>query len=476
MSDRQLIDIPLFNGIDKRHTREITSLSGGKNFWTQGTRLRTRDGTVLVSDAFASPVKSIHSAYKAGLTTRLLVEEGANLWQRLDEGVGWTSILGSITGSGFKSTPWSNPDGNAFLLLGDVAGVKVYNIATGVISDLVNTDDPENVPKFEKMAAFKGKIFGWSPNNPNSHLIRFCGYDTDERVSIDYWPLDFAVDPSGNAGDPVLNCIPTGSMLFIITTLGYCKLYGNSENDFEIMGGASIGGYSMDTSDLVAGSPIWLGRDKKVWRFTGTSADHISEPIDPLLEDESFSNVWAKGFGTQFWLFLPGTTSTIVYVFETQNEKWYRHEYPFVINCGCLFGNYMGVPTAQFGLDDSRVIKSSSSASTDVGTAITTEFILGPIGADGRKLKAKRLKLTAEPKTAFALNVYSKADGLAEQGPVTMTFTPGAGALAGRQITQEAKLSTLNPKGKNLSVRITTTDKVNRLEEGALSIRAGQVK
>lgn len=460
------IPINAFGGINKLHTRQPGQPSTGKNFYVRNGSLYTREGcSVLSGTPFTNPISSIHSAGKVQVTTRLLVEEGSKLWHTLD-GVNWSAIKTDVAGNTYSSTVWSIPQGDAFLILVSGSQGLVYDIAAGMLSNLQNLDgDP---PNFEFVTTWRGFVWGWAPNYPCSNQIRFCGYDKDERISIDYWPLDFAIVTSSDPAEPVLAAHDFNTHLFILTSRGYYRVYGYSEDNFEVGIGGEKGLYAVRCSAKVGEAVIWLGEDKKVYAYTGTSAYPISQPVDELLAQESFSYVRAYCFGDQFWLVFTNLTAgtTRAYVFDIQEKAWFIYEYPVAIRCSCLHGDYMSEGVPYFGLHDARILKIGGA--TDLGNPITTEFVLGPFYIDSRKFKAKRIWFNAEPQNNFILNVSTVCgqNDETEQGSVEFE--------AGGQTTKEVKLSGV--KDRDISIKVSTTDRIDHLQAAEVVIVPRELK
>ena len=157
-----------------------------------------------------------------------------------------------------------------------------------------------------------------------------------------------------------------------------------------------------------------------------------------------------------------------MFVFDIREEQWYYHEYPAAFTCGCLHGDYMARQYIYFGADDGRIAKLDSSAK-DFDKPIITEFKVGPIRQDGRKFKAKRIWLNAEPQNDFTLGVYISADAGAESGPYEVSFK------AGGQTTQQVKLQGGN-KGRDIYLRLTTTDKINELQSFSITVMPKAIK
>jgi len=459
------ISVITFGGINKLHTRQPGEISTGKNFYTSNNSLYTRDGLAALSGTpFVSPVRSIHSAGKVQVTTRMLVEEGANLWHSIDLLTSWEKIKSNVGGNGYSSTTWSIPQGDAFAILVSGSQGLVYDIAAGTLSNLINNDG--DVPNFEFVTTWRGFVWGWAPNWPNSNLIRFCGYDTDERISIDYWPLDFAINPSRDASEPILAAHPMGSHMVILTPKGYYRIYGYSEDNFEVTPAGEAGLYGTRLSCVVGSTLFWLGADKRVYIYSGTSAYSISQPIDEFLQNEpelSFSNIWSFSYRNQFWLVLPNVTTntTKIYIFDLNEKAWFIYGYTDItLKCGCILGNYLDAGSIYFGLHDNRIAKVTGDA--DFGIPVLTEFVLGPFYIDSRKFKLKRIYFNAEPRRDFTLNVSTvlDQDDEVEQGEVEFEV--------GGQVAKDLKISGV--KGQNISLKVSTTDKINELQGATLVI------
>lgn len=462
------LEIKGFGGINKLHTRSLGQPSDGKNFWTRSGSLYTREGCSVVADTpFAASIASLHTVAKVGLDNSIfLAEEGTNLWHSRDGLSTWASIKGDVTGNNYSTCIWGTPYGDYYLLLVSGTQQLVYDITAGTLAAMVNEDG--DVPSFEFVTTFRGYVWGWGPNYADSNLIRFCGYDDNDDVSIDWWPLDYAINPSGNPGEPVLAAHPINEELFVLTDKGSYHIYGFSEDNFESAFAGNIGVYKARCSARVGDYVLWLDRDKKVQAYSGTNAYAISQPIDEYLADEDFTGVYAVGMGKRFWLIFPGSATTKAYVFDVEEKGWYIHEFPGVFTAGVYHGEYLSDMLAYYGMDDGRLVKLDPDKETDFNTAIVTGFTIGPINIKSRKLKGKILHLTAEPKNDFSLDVYSQTDQNDEVGPETVDFETGD------QVDVDVKIKA--KKGKNLSVRIETTDKINELQSATLTVRPGRQK
>lgn len=467
--NRKAIDIKGFGGIDTRHIRKLGQFSDGKNFWTRSGALFTREGCSLITGTpFTAPIRSIHSAGKAGLTTRLLVEEGVNLWHRLTVGGAWVNIKNNVAGNTYDSTIWATPFGDSYLLLVSGAQMLIYDIAAGTITAMQNLDGG-TVPPMEFVTTFKGYVFGWAPNYSYANLVRFCGLDNNERQSIDYWPEDHALDVSGNASEPVIDVIPFQTHLFVLTTKGYYMVYGSGPTNFETSPGGRVGAYGLRCSAMAGDLAIWLGLDngvRRVYAYSGTSAFPISQPIDELLQLADFTNVRAHGFGNQFWLLTPAASKTTAYAFDVMEKAWFIHEFPFRVAAGCGFGSYLAREYLHLGLHDNRLIMLDDST-TDLGAAITTTFDIGPVNIDNRTFNVKTFYVNAEPRNDFDIDVYAQVDSKALAGPYT------AGFETGEVVTRSVKP---RAKGQNITLRVTTTDKINEIQSATLTVIPRAVK
>lgn len=476
---KRALPVKAFGGINKLHTRDLGQASEGKNFWTRNGVLVTREGCSLVSTpSFTSSIESIHSAAKVGMTTRLLVEEGTNLWHTLD-GINWSTIKTDVAGNGYSSVSYYG-----YLILVSGSQMLAYDIGAATIAPLQNTDDPTiPVPDMEFITVHKDILFGWAPHFSPADTIHFNGYEKDADGKIlgrskDAWPADFAIKVPDGSGSPVMACIPAGTHLLILTQRSYWLLYGDNEDNFSLVPGGATGVYSERCAAKVGDYAVWLGLDehgvKRVYAYSGTQPYVISQPVEELLNNlpaAAFANVRTYGFGAQFWLVLPDTTTntTKAFVFDTQDKEWYYHEYPAAFMCTALHGDYMGRQYIHLGTHDARVVRLDSS-STDLGNPITTEFKIGPVHLDGaNKFKVKRIWFNAEPRNDFSLDVYASTDAGAESGLYSVSFT------AGGQKTQQVKLQGDN-KGRDIYLRVVSTDRINELQSFTLTVVPKAVK
>lgn len=466
----QSLNIPAFGGINKLHTRELGQPSRGKNFWTRSGALITREGSSLLPNAsFASPIRSIHAGTRVTVSTRLLVEEGANLWVRPTAADAWTTIKSNVTGTGYNSAIW-----RGFLLLFSGTQMLAYNIESNTLADITNSAG--SVPPMQHVAVEKDIIWGWAPNHPESNMVRFNGYLKDAQGFIlgrskDVWPPDFALDISGSSGTPVLDVIPYRGYRYCLTQRGSQLIYGDNEENFRILPGDNIGVYRPGCSALAGSTIVWLNFDikghPKVYAFTGTEPTVISQPIEELLFEEDFTHVWAKALASQFWLFFPKATTTTCYVFDTDERQWYIHEFPTSLQAATLFAEHMQMQDIHFGLQNGGVLRLDDST-TDFGNPITTELFLGPFSLEGRRVKLRRIWLEADPRNDFTVNVYATADQDREQGPYSVAVKKGNPIKANVRIQQL--------RGRSIFLRLTTTEKINELQQASLTVTVGEVK
>ncbi len=474
--EKQALAVRAFGGINKLHTRELGQASEGKNFWTRNGVLFTREGcSLLAGTPFTGAVRSVHGAARAQVMPRLLVEEGANLWRY--NTLNWTALLASVSGNGFSSTMYYD-----HLILVNGLQKYAYDVAGDSIAPLQNLEGGR-VPNMEFITVHKDILFGWAPHYYPADTIHFNGYEKDANGKIlgrskDSWPPDFAIRVQDGSGSPVMACIPAGTHLLILTQRSYWLLYGNNEDNFSLIPGWAIGVYNERCVAKVGDYAIWLCEDdhgaKRVYAYSGTQPYVISQEIEELINNlpaRAFAKVKAYGFGTKFWLILPDTASntTKAFVFDIEEKQWYVHEFPASFMSACLYGE-SDEQRIHFGTNDARVVQLDENSTTDFGHPIVTEFKIGPLNTgDGRKFKVKRLWVNAEPRNGFSLDVYISSDAGDESGPYSVTFE------AGGQKTQQVKPQGGN-KGRDVYLRVVTTDKINELQSFSLTVMPKAVK
>lgn len=461
---KQPYEIRAFGGINANHNRQLGELSKGKNFYTSSGSLITRNGCSLVTPpANIGAIKSLHSAPKVSLDTKLLLEEGNKLWHKTTNAGAWTSIKADLNGTSLDSARWLD-----YIILVNGNQQLAYKVSDGTLAAITNSSGGA-VPSMEYVITWRTRIYGWGPNFAESHLLRYCGTNADGDIIKDNWPPDHALDIGGETGSPILDCVSFPTHLLAFTRKGYARVYGSHGDGWEIYRSLGMGIYGPRLAAMVGEMAIYLGSDLKVYGNSGSTPIHISPSIDELLMKESFANVKAFGYLGQYWLIFSNTVANTskAYVFDTSEKCWYIYEFPFAINSSCEFGNYLGQEYLYLGLNDFRIAKMDESA-TDLGTAITTEFSIGPYEVESRQLKIKRLWLNAEPKNNFTLNVYTTTDLIAEEGPETLSF------VTGNQNSGEVMLSGI--RGQNVTHRITTTDKINELQKATIVVVPKGVK
>ncbi len=470
------MSVKAFGGINKLHTRELGQASEGKNFWTRNGVLRTREGCSLLPGVpFTLPIRSIHQAVEAQITPRLLVEESGKLWRW--NTVDWTTLLTKVSGNDFSSVFYYG-----YLILVNGTQKYAYDVDADTIAPLINAEGGD-VPNMEFITTHKDILFGWAPHFAPADTVYFNGYEKDASGKIlgrskDSWPPDFAIRVPDGSGSPVMACIPAGTHLLILTQRSYWLLYGDNEDNFSLVPGGAIGVYSERCVAKVGDYAIWLGEDdhgaKMVYAYSGTQPYVISQEIEELINNlpaGAFANVRAYGFGTKFWLILPDTASntTKAFVFDIEEKQWYVHEFPASFMSACLYGD-SDEQRIHFGTNDARVVLLDENSTTDFGHPIVTEFKIGPLNTgDGRKFKVKRLWVNAEPRNGFSLDVYISSDAGNESGPYSVTFE------AGGQKTQQVKPQGGN-KGRDVYLRVVTTDKINELQSFSLTVMPKAVK
>jgi len=329
-------------------------------------------------------------------------------------------------------------------------------------------------PAAEGYASWKFRPWKWAPNYDNPHLLYYAGYDsTGLVISKDSWPANYNLNIGGSSANPVLNAIPYGSHLLCLTKESFKRVYGDSEDSYEVIEGGEVGVYGEDMSGKVATIVMWVGTDKKVYYYSGTQPVPISDPIDTLLASENFANATVHIIDTEFRLVFansPSSGKSRAYIYETTEAAWYLHEYPFVINASVPFNVYLQPKDWLLGTSSGKIAKIDSSVTTDLGTSITTEFTLGPFRLESRDLRLKRLYLTSDPDNYFNLGVYASRD----QGTEKFITSSKYAFKKGNPATKDASLKAM--RGQNLSIRVTTTDKIDRLLGGTITLEPQGVR
>ena len=472
-TNKQSLDINGFRGINAQHTRKINELSDGKNFVVNNGVIDTRGGYSLVSAPFTTTIKSLHMGAKVSLGSRMLAEVGTSLWYRLTSAGSWVEIISVPSANyGFGSCTWTDPaTGTSHLILAGGTTSWAYNIDVGTgVSQLINLDLGD-VPFMEFCCVYMGHIFVWGPNSAYPNRAYYCGVDTTvvpNQISKDYWPEENIFKIS-DASEPILNCIPFADHLLIITKKSYYRLLSDEQPFLNIYKTGDIGAYGVKCSVKLSNYAFWLTDEKQVVAYEGNTAEVISDNIEILLADHSFTNVFTVGFANQFWLVLPNSPAgyTTCFIFDTQEKAWFKWIYAKVFTSATVFGEPMGTQTLQFGTSDGKIIKMDSST-LDGTVAIESEFIIGPVNSSNRKNKFKKMYFVVEPITDYTLSVYSKGDREEEKEVVEVAVTDG---------TQESVYARLSGvKGQNVQIRVNSTDRVTGLKSASLVMIPGRVK
>jgi len=466
VNEASAISIQQFGGINHTHTRQPGESSNGQNFVIKNGALRTREGVELVSGTpFTNEISSVHSVTTASYHP-ILVSEGANLWHTRDLGFEWTKLKdGTLTGNKPYSTVYQD-----YLLLATGPYVYAYEISSGALSFLID-EEGGDVPSMEFVAVWRGRIWGWAPHYTYPNKLWFNGYVDDEDYTLGYskdsWPADFYLNVTGNSGEPIISCTPFGTHLYILTRSRAFRLYGYDEDDFEYSDAGAVGVYDVFCTATVGDAIMWLGPDKKVYEYTGTSAVSVSASIDEFLEDEIYTHVWVHNTGNQFWLVFPhvSTGITNAYVYDRDEEAWYIFVYPTVLKCACAYSSFLSTPETYFGTDDYTLVRTDDGLSTDLGEAITTEFYIGPLTLNNRAAKYRHLLLEGEARNDFDIDVYTHADESNEANPVTISFNDDFSSEA---VTKKVYLEGL--RGRNIYLRFNTTDKICELHSMTLPV------
>ena len=479
MASEKPITINAFMGLNTLHTRQAGQLSGGKNCVVSAGSLKTRYGcsavaggeTVLPDGVTFAAIKSIHSAVQSG-AERLLIEEGTNLWHRPTATGAWELLIGAgkaitalTAGTTLSSCRWDD-----FLILVNGTQMLAYDITNGTIAALGGTP-----PAMEYVAEHNHILFGWAPNKAGANKVYFCGYvEGTVRRSKDAWDVDeYMIDVGGNSGNPVLAYIPYSTHYLALTKNDFWRIYGSTEADFSNLYGGPTSLVNSRCAVKVKDHIMWLGQDGRTYRvfaYTGTTPVPISMPVEDLFSDYVFADPWVYGGTNEFMLFLPDATNskTVVLVFDVLERQWQTpHEYPGVFNDAAEFGSYLQRRYVNIGLADGTLARLDDSE-TDFGADIESEFSIGPVDIDGRKLVIKNIWFKADPKNDFDIDVYSIADDKDEKGPQPLSFSDGA--------VVDAKVRFGTFRGQNLSLRCTSTDRIDELQKITIVVEPKAVK
>lgn len=479
--ERTPIPIQRLGGINKNHNRDITQPSNGKNFFTRDGSLNSRPGLLQLPTTFNDPIYAMLSCKQAQLTERLIVQTGGRLHYNIYSGQPWQQGP-EISGYAYGNT-WRE-----YLIISCGLKVPVFHIESGTfVGDLTNFGAPSC------LFTSTWKDYIWTIPGPNmgpAYKLRFNGYEYepnpegweegDPRKIKDRSILDWPEKHSVSIGDgtSVIAGIPMGGSLLVLTGASMWHLYGNSEDDFQVTQGSTLGAYNplFNVATMVLDYPLWLSNNRKVYTYTGSVAEHVSGPIDELLEQE-FKTIPRPAprvytLNNQFWMFMvrniynanPLLPTTRAYVFDPKEKEWYIMEFAGHILSACVYDNKI-----HFGLKDGRIMYMDSTALTDFGNPIKTSFTIGPIEMGSRKIKVKSFHLNAEPRNNFGVDVYATVDDKTElNGPYRAEFK------SGNEHQQRIKLSGV--KGKTLSLTVETTDRIDELQGGTLVVVPKQVK
>jgi len=465
-SNKISIEIKSFGGINTLPSRQIGQSSAGKNFYTVGGVFKTRPGLIAAPgiNALTKEIRSLHFAKTGSSDERFLAETVDGIYYYDN---GWDLLdAGYANNYGFSSTIWRNE-----IILAGGNQMNLFGIETPTLTVDFTAGDIGGGTSGEGVAVFKDRAFLFGPNYTH-YEIPFNGYryvwdeeaeeytEEIEDVDILAWPEKFKL--SASDGGDVLSVIPVGSSVFILTDMGYWHLYGNNEDDFEIIREGNVGCYNLNHGQLVGDVICWLGKDKKVYIYTGSTAEHISLPVDKFLSAQTFnSTVRCYSFGNQFWIIFRGAT-TKAYVFDTHEKEWYIYEFPVNISAACMRNGII-----HFGTSTGTILQLKDSVN-DAGTAITTESTIGPINMQSRKIKVKNFHINAKPVNYFDLDVSSVVDDYEESDYETCSFSEGS------ESTQTVKVN--SRKGFDVSIKISSTDIINELTGGTIMVTAGQLK
>lgn len=448
------ITINKLGGIDARSEREKYRFSEGGNFYIKNGSLLSRAGTVKIDSDFGAPIIAMFQAPLPGRNTILIVQVGKHLWHLVDEI--WTDKYTLTSAEPVKSCRFINK-----LLFVNGTDRVSFDIPTDTYTTLVVEGDT-TIPALEYLAAWKFRAFGWMPNTSNSHMLYFCGYDDNSMIDPTVWPPTFTLNVGGTVGSPIFGAFDAGNVLLVLTENSYTPIYGNTEEDFEVSTAGQTNVLRPEVVESINGIVLWVGKDISgelvVNIYTGTEPTIISGPIQEYLDDIDNNGVFTKSFLNQFWLVSPGTTTTRVFVYDVTEGEWFIYDFPFVLQSGTEFGEYLKDDDIYFGTS-LEVVKFDHTASTDINdNTINTSFTLGPFFIENRKLKPKTLHITATPENDFSLGMVLILDDNPEADSLDIPFVS---VTPNKQVNSHMKLP--RDKGYNMSYRISTTDKVNKV-------------
>jgi len=457
-----------FTGINNLNVKDMSEIQTGKNFRTTQGVLTTRTGNTILNlnKTFSSPIKSIHSCGISQMTTRLLVQEGSNLW--LYNADSWTNLKSDLSGNTLKSCSWSSYKYGNFLVLVNGSQSFQFDIAGATLGILDNEEVGTGhiVPNMEKVVSHHGFVFGLSPNYSPSNTLKFNSYfketvDGEEYKykSIDYWSPAFQIDAS-NKGETALDFVNFDTHLLVLTNRGAYRLEGSDENSFTPYTVGNFPVYAIDCASKVGSYVMYLGNEngrKKVYMYAGSEIQSIGEKIEEELNDRLYTKIFTHGQNGKFYVFMSNTTlgNTKVFIFDIHEKQWYIDYYDKVFISVCEHhDNFTDAGYMLVACSDNSLLKFSNVDTDNVNTNIPTEFsYLLQLGRDKSKLKS--IWVTAEPELEFTLNIKAKGDENPETDTFSLTFS------GEHQKAQKVKIRRC--KGSNILITISSTQKIDKL-------------
>ena len=466
---KENINISGFTGINNLNIKDVSEIVTGKNFRTFQGELTSRKGNrVLTEKIFDTSINSIHSCGISQITSRLLVQEGANLWLKNGTSA-WELLSSTISNGQLNSTQWSTFREGRDSQLVLVNGTKnyVFNIEAGTsISEMANFSTISyDVPKMEKVTTHQGFVFGWSPNFSPANTLKFNDYITIDEdgeqkkyIDIDYWNPAFQIDPS-NINETTLEFVSFDTHGLALTNRGAYRLEGYDENSFSTSVVGKYPVYGMNCASKVSNFIMWVGRDSnklKVYAYGGSDIISIGEKIEEELNSRTFNKIFTIGHDGKFYIFMPNTTDTKVFIFDTIEKQWYIDIYEKIFTCACIHHeNFLDKGYLYVGTSLGELVKFDNVSINDfLNTTYSTEFTyILELGRDNSKLK--NIWITAEPKNDFTLNIVAQGDNNLETDVFSIDFTTG------KQITKKVKIK--RAKGSNMKVKFYTNDHIDKL-------------
>ena len=442
-------------------------------------KLRTRDGCSLVVSDFANPIKSIHSAPKVNMNTKLVVEVGTVIWHRVSEEGVWDDIQSDAASNyGYSSVLWTTVDSTGLaadnlLLLAGGRRLYIYSIDTGTMGVWSNFSPEMSgvMPKMDRIWKHEDSLFGCGLTDAYPNRIYVCGLDENGNISHEYWPEKNWFDVSTTAAEPALEGVSLGGHMIIFTTRKHYRVYFSRDGEDISVDSSEVGKvglYKMGCATKVGNLCIWLTQedgDFRVYAYSGSEALPISEKIESLFAGHSFTNVFCFENGGQFWLVLPNSPTGKTTVFVYDKGDWFIYEYPFIINCAAGFGAVMGREYVHLGLNDKRISRIDDSEYDLDIHVIENDMTIGPISGEGNKIALKRLYLTAEPDYDLVIDVFGKSDGEDEISQDQLISDRN------KLTTSDIRLS--NVRGYNVSLRLNTYGTLRGVMGGRITVLPG---